>query len=118
MNVGSVLFVDLVDISTNTQQGIAARIEDDETVVAFARRHVPVVSQTAFESQARVEFVTVVRKESEGALFDTGGLIAERDGKRICGSVYECSDTGKVERARCLPKVVVEKLPVLTTDLQ
>ena len=63
-----------------------------------------------------MDFVSVLGEEAERVLSDTGGLIAERNCKRVCCSGNECSDTRKVERARRLPEVVVEKLPVLSTD--
>ena len=92
-------------------------VEDNETVIAFARRHIPFVTQSKFQGQIPSPLVTVLHEKAKRALRDAAGLIAQRHAERVRSALKERGDSREVEPTGALPKVVVEKLPEFTAEL-
>src|SRR4029077_6393144 len=51
LNIPAVLVINLIKVYAYAQQRGALRVEDNKAVVAFAWRHIPVVTQAEFERQ-------------------------------------------------------------------
>src|SRR5262249_22479628 len=72
-----VLVVNIVDVRANPDEGRSRRIEDNEPVVPFRGRHVPLVTHPEFEHDTRTKFVVVLREKSERAFLDAARLITQ-----------------------------------------
>src|SRR4029078_10900903 len=110
--------VDLVDAGTNAYEFSRGWIEDDEAIVAFGRRHVPVVTQSEFKSQIGARLVVILHVEPERVLNDGARAITLGDGELVSGAGDEGRHVWNRERARVEGEVVVVETPALTTKFQ
>ena len=117
LKVVVVLVVSVIEIHAGAEQRGLALVKNNESVVAFAGRHIPLVPYAKFESQIRSPPVTVLHEKTERTLGDAAGLIAQRHAERVRGAIEEGGNGREVERTCPLSKVVVEKLPVFTAKL-
>src|SRR5262249_1763487 len=71
---GMIVLVNLINTRPDALQRIGRRVEDDQAIVALARRHEPVITQAQFEGDVRLQLEAVLREAAERLLDDAARL--------------------------------------------
>src|SRR5215475_5323053 len=73
--VGVIVLVNLINACPDAVQRIGHRVEDDQAIVALARRHEPIITQAQFEGEIRRQLEAVLREAADRLLDDAARLV-------------------------------------------
>ena len=116
LEVPVVLLIDLVNVDPHAEKRCRALVEDDELVVPFCRRDVPLVAHAEFEREPVANGDAILKEQTDRALIDVAPPFAERDVERVGRAGEKRRHARKVEHPGALGEVLVDEVPVLAAE--